>query len=186
MRSLSASEKRTIRIASSVLGAYFIFFCCQHVWKYFAGQRGGYLKLVEEADKLRTELRPYQDKVEVARKLMEDFNMDPNKLSKTSVVAEASSAILKAAASAGVQLGPIRETAARSSNKELSSMQLDCTGPVPAVLAFLKRFDGIGFPIILDSVQLSPEPSRPGALKLHLGMVVLDFDQWKGEEAPHV
>ena len=64
-------------------------------------------------------------------------------------------------------------------------MQLDCTGPVPAVMAFVHRFESIGYPIILDSVQLNPEPMKPGTLKLHLGIVILDFEQWKGEELPN-
>ena len=185
MRTLSKSEKRTIRIAATVLAAYFILFCGQRVWKSISGHRAEYTKLVQEADKLRTELRPYQDKALVAKKLMEGFHMDPARLSRTSVVAEASAAILKAATTGGVQLGPIRESAARQSGKELASMQLDCTGPVPAVMAFLHRFESIGYPIILDSVQLNPEPMKPGTLKLHLGIVILDFEQWKGEELPN-
>ena len=35
------------------------------------------------------------------------------------------------------------------------------------------------------SVQLNPEPMKPGTLKLHLGIVILDFEQWKGEELPN-
>jgi hypothetical protein len=186
MRSLSSSEKRTIRIAGAFLGACLLFFCGQRVWKSGTAWRANYQQLVSRADNLRAELKPYRARVEDAQKLMRDFHMDPSRLSRTSVVAEASAAILKAATTGGVQLGPIREAAARQSNKELTTIQLDCTGPVPAVMAFLHRFESIGYPILIDTVQLSPEPSRPGNLKLHVGIIILDFDQWKGEEAvPH-
>jgi len=185
MRSLSTSEKRTIRLAGVVLAAYFIFAFGQKSWKYLNQRRTDYVKLSQEAGKLRTELRPYREKILVAKKLMEGCHMDPAKLSKSSVVADASAAILKAATSGGVQLGPIRESGARQSGRELTSMQLDCTGPVPSVLAFLHRFESIGFPIILDSIQLSSEPMKPGTLKLHLGLVILDFEQWKAESIPN-
>ena len=181
---LSTSEKRTIRIAGSVLGVYLLFFCAQHAWKFIAAQRAKYTALVQQADKYRVELKPYQSRVELAQKLMRDFRLDPSRLSRPSVVADASAAILKAAASNGIQLGPIRESAARQSNKELASIQLDCTGQVAAVLAFIHNFQSIGYPIIVDSVQINPEPSKPGMLKVHLALVILDFTEWKVEQAP--
>jgi hypothetical protein len=133
---------------------------------------------------LRTELRPYEDKALATQKLMESFHLDPARLTKASVVAEASAAIQKAASGGGVQLGPIREAPARTSAKELASMQLDCTGPVPAMMTLLSRFETLGYPLILDAVQVNPEP-RPGMVKLHLTIIILDFDQWK-EETPSV
>jgi hypothetical protein len=182
MRSLSASEKKTMRIGIAVLGAYMLFFCGQQIWKLVGHQHSEYKALLAEADKLRAELKPYKGKVEDVRTLMEKFKMDPNHLSATSVVAEASAAILKTATGSGIQLGPIRETAARQSAKEISSIQLDCTGQVAALLGFLHRFESIGYPIIIDSVQLTSDPSKPGNLKMHMGLVILDFDQWKAEE----
>src|SRR4051812_47142252 len=126
MRELSEKEKRTIRVAIAVLGIYFAFFAGQKVWALIATRRAEYTKLVEQATNLRAELQPYQDKVAVAQKLMEASRLDPGKLSRTSLVAEASSAILKAATIGGIQLGPMRESAARQSGKELTAMQLDC------------------------------------------------------------
>ena len=182
MQSLSPSEKRTIRIGAVVVGACLVFFCGQQVWKLFAGQNAEYKRLLAEADTLRGELKPYKGKTEDVKTLMERFHMDPNRLSRTSVVAEASAAILKTAASSGVQIGPTRETAARQSNKEIASIQLDCTGQISNLLGFLHRFESIGYPIIVDSVQLSSDPSKPGNLKMHVGLVILDFEQWKAEE----
>jgi hypothetical protein len=171
-----------MRIGIAIVGASLLFFCGQQIWKFFAHQNAEYTRLLAEADKLRAELKPYKGKVEDVRALMEKFRMDPNRLSRTSVVAEASAAILKTATSSGVQLGPVRETAARQSNKELSSIQLDCTGQVSALLGFLHRFESIGYPIIIDSVQISSDPTKPGNLKMHLGLVILDFEQWKADE----
>ncbi len=182
MQPLSTSEKRTIRVGVIVVGACLVFFGGQQIWKFFARQNAEYKRLLAEADTLRAELKPYKGKVEDVKTLMERFHLDPNRLSRTSVVAEASAAILKTATSSGVQIGPTRETAARQSNKEIASMQLDCTGPISNLLGFLHRFESIGYPIIIDSVQLSSEPSKPGNLKMHIGLIILDFEQWKAEE----
>jgi hypothetical protein len=180
-KALSNTEKRTIRLGATIVGVSLALLCVQHIWKFFSNQNADYKNLLAQTDTLRTELRPYKGKAEDVRTLMEKFRMDPNHLSRTSVVAEVSAAILKTAASSGVQLGPIRESAARQSNKEIASIQLDCTGQVPNLLGFLHRFESMGYPIIIDSVQLSPEP-RPGNLKMHVGLVILDFEQWKAEE----
>jgi len=182
MQPLSQSENRTIRLGAIIVGACLLFVAGRQLWKVIGGQSAEYHRLLAETDTLREELKPYKGKVEDIRTLMEKFKVDPNHLSRTSVVAEASAAILKTATSSGVQLGPIHEAAARQANKEISSIQLDCTGQVSAVLGFLYRFESIGYPIIVESVQLNSDPSKPGNLKMHLALVILDFDQWKPDE----
>jgi hypothetical protein len=179
---LSAHEKRTIRLGATVVAVLLALLAFQQIWKFFSSQNADYKALLAQTDKLRADLRPYQGKTEDVRALMEKFRMDPNHLSRTSVVAEASAAILKTAASGGIQLGPIRETAARQAAKEMAAIQLDCTGQVPNLLAFLHRLETMGYPIIIDVVQLTSDPSKPGNLKMHLGLVILDFEQWKIEE----
>jgi len=181
-RTLSTSEKRTIRLGAAFVAACLLFVCVQQVWKFFARQRTEYKALLTQADNLRAEIKPYKGKVEDVQAFMEKFHMDPNQLSRTSVVAEASAAILKTANASGVQLGQMRESAARQSNKELASIQLDCTGQVPNLLGFLHRFEIIGYPIVIDAVQLSPDASKPGNLKMHIGLIILDFEQWKADE----
>ena len=184
MRTLSSSEKRTIRFGAIVLGAAFILLAGQKVWRFFSQQRATYVNLLKEVKQRRAELKPYPGRVQDIQAMMEKFHMDPNTLSRTSVVAETSAAILKAATAGQVALGPIRETAARSTGKELATMQLDCTGKIASVLAFIHKFDSIGYPVIIDSVVLTAEPMKPGMLKAHLALIILDFEQWKGEGQP--
>jgi hypothetical protein len=174
-----------MRAGIIVLAVYFLFSFGQKGWNFLQKGRSDYKALCNEAAKVRADLRPYKDKIAMTKKMMEGFHMDPAKLTRSSVVADASAAILKAATTGGVALGPIRETGSRQSGKELTSMQLDCTGPIPSVLGFLHKFESIGFPVIFDSIQLTPEASRPGTLKLHLSLVILDFEQWKLGEIPN-
>ena len=184
MRTMTPHEKRTVRFGAAAIAIYLLLFGGFQVWKYFAKTRADYQQLLSQADRLKQEVRLYDDRVLVLKKLMESLRMDPAKLSRTSVVAEASSAIQKAAMSGGVQVGPVRESPARPSSKELASVQMEGTGPVPAVMGLLSRLESVGFPLVIDAVQLTPD-MRPGQLKVNLTILILDFDQWTKEGAPH-
>ena len=179
MPALNDREKRTVRIATVAVAIYLVLFFGFRLWRRLEATRSGYQQLVNDALKVRREIQTYEDKISLALKLKENFRMNPAKLSKASLVAEASAAIQKAAGMGGVQIGPVRESPARTSATELTSMQLEGVGPVPAVMMFLHRLETVGFPLIVDSVQINPEPTRPGMLKLRLTIVILDFDQWK-------
>jgi hypothetical protein len=179
MRTLTEHEKRTIRIAGLGLAAYLTLFGGIQVWEFLAKQRSDYLRLLSEAQHLKQEVQVYDLKVQTLKKLMETFHLDPAKLNKISVVAEASAAIQKAAMSGGVQLGPVRESPARPSNKELASIQLEAMGQVPMLMAFLQRLESLGYPLLVDAVQVTAEARQPGMVKLSLTIVILDFEQWK-------
>lgn len=181
MRTLTHREKRIVRIAA-VVAAYYVLVVCG---KFFEARRSEYRKLLDEAQSLKQELRVYEDKTLVVKSLMERFKLDPAKLTKTTAVAETSSAIQKAAAGGGIQFGPIRESPGRPSARELASVKLEGSGPLPAVITFLHRLDGLGHPVVLDSVQIGSDPMKPGLIKLSLTILIMDFEQWKIEEPPH-
>lgn len=184
MRALTPHEKRTVRLGGMAIAIYLLAFGAFQAWKSIARTRADYQQLASQADHLKQEVKLYDDRVLVLKKLMETLRLDPAKLSRTSLVAEASSAIQKAALGGGVQVGPVRESPGRPSSKELASMQLEGTGPVPAVMGLLSRLESVGFPLIIDSVQLTPD-MRPGQLKVNLTILILDFDQWAKEGLPH-
>ena len=184
MRIMTDHEKRTIRVGVGIVAIYLVLFYGWRGWTRLEARRSEYQKLVQKAEQLRRELQPYEKRALVIQRLADRFQLDPLKLSKTTLVAEASAAIQKAASGGGVQLGPIRESA-RGSVKELASMQLEGVGPVPAVMTFLHRLERLGYPIIFDSIQITAEPSKPGNVKMNLTIVILDFEQWKAPEARH-
>jgi hypothetical protein len=184
MRTLTPHEKRTVRYGGTVVVVYLLLFGAYQVWKSIDRTRAEYQQLASQADRLKQEVRLYDDRALVLKKLMETLRLDPAKLSRTSIVAEASSAIQKAAMSGGVQVGPVRESPGRPASKEVASVQLEGTGPVPAVMGLLGRLESVGFPLIIDSVQLTPD-MRPGQLKVNLTILILDFDQWAKEGSPH-
>ncbi|HEX4120409.1 MAG TPA: hypothetical protein VH619_07325 [Verrucomicrobiae bacterium] len=184
MRELTPHEKRTIRIAAILIGAYLVLFGGFLLYKRLAAFRQGYRQVVIEASDLRRQILPYQDKVEYAKTLMETFRMDPMKLAATSLVAQASAAIQKASDDAGMMAGPIRESLSHT-GKEAASIQFETSGPVPAVLALLHNLKSTGYPLVVDSVQMSSDTRRPGNMKLNLTILVLDFDKWKKEEQPN-
>jgi len=185
MPPLKDREKRTIRIGAIAVGIYLVLYCGFGVWKSLEVKRVEYQRLVKDSVDLRDRIKPYEEKVQVIIKLMDTFRMDPTRLSRTTVVGGASAAIQKAVLSSGLQVGSIRESSARSTGKELATMQIDCSGPVPALMGLLSRMESLGYPLIIESVQMTPENSRPGQVKLNLTVVILDFDQWKEEGEPN-
>jgi len=185
MRALTDREKRTVRLGAAVIGAYVLLFGGMQVTHFFERKRVEYQKLVKEARTLKGEIQLYEDKAIALKKLMETFNLDPARLSRTTAVAEASAAIQKTAASTGIQVGAVRESSSRPSSKELGTIQMETTGPVPAVTALLGRLEAVGYPLIVETVQFTAEPMRPGQIKMSLTIQVLDFDQWKKSEAPN-
>jgi hypothetical protein len=154
-------------------------------WKHLEQRRAEYQRLVQQAQQLKLELLPYEKRSLMVQRLRESFQIKPALLSKATLVAEASAAIQKAASAGGVQLGPVRESSARTSGKELVSMQLEGAGPVPAVMSLVYRLQTLGIPIVLDSVQLNADPAKPGTVKLTATIVILDYEQWKNPEARH-
>ncbi len=184
MRALTDHEKRTVRIASVAIGIYLILFCGYQMWQFLEKNRADYRQVVQKADNLRQTIQPYKDKVVVIQKLMDGFHLDPAKLTKATVVGETSAAIQRAAAGSGVIVGPVREPPARTSSRELS-LKLEGMGPIPAVIGLLNRMESVGYPVIIDEVQITAEASRPGMVKINLTITILDFEQWKSEEKPN-
>ncbi len=184
MRTLTTREKRTIRFAGIGIVIYLILFCGLKGWSYFGNKRLEYQQLVRDAARLKQEVEIYEGKSSVVKKLMDGFRMDPMKLSRASVVAEASAALQKAAAGGGVQVGPVRETPGRPSSKELGSVQMEGAGQLRSVIALLHQIQSVGFPLIVDSVQITQEATKPGMAKINLTIVILDFEQWS-KEAPN-
>ena len=185
MRTLTDHEKRTVRFAAIGIAIYLALFGGWRVWKYLENKRSEYQQFVQRARTLRREIQSHTEEASVAKKLMEEYHMDPAKLTRASVVAEASAAIQKAATTGGMQVGPIRESPGRPASKELASMQFEGTGPVPALMGLLYRLERLVYPLVIDSVQITPETMKPGQARLNLTIVILDFDQWKTGEAPH-
>jgi hypothetical protein len=182
-RQLTPKEKRTIRIAAVCLIIYLALLYGSGVCSFFTERREAYDKLVQQARDLRDVIKPYEEKIATATNLMDRFRMDPAKLKRASVMAEASSAIQQAAASEGVGVGPIRETAGRPSAKEAGSIQFEGNGQIASVMDFLHHMDHIGYPVIIDTLQITSDPRMPNGIKVNMTIVVLDFDAWKPKEA---
>jgi hypothetical protein len=178
-------DKRTLRYGAIAIVLYLVVFFGWSQVKRLEGKRQDYQKLLVEAERLKKDIKPYENRGLLIEKLRGVFNMQPAKLSRRTVVAEASAAIQKAAQGGGIQLGPLRESPGRSSAKEVSTMQLEATGQVAALMGLLHRLNTLGYPILIDSVQFNQEPAKPGMLKAHLTIIILDFEQWKAEEPAH-
>ena len=185
MRTLTSSEKRTVTYGGIALGVILCLFGGWKLWGDLQKHSAAYIQLVAESRDLRGQLQSYDDRIVATKRLMDNYQLDPAKLTHATVVGEASLKIQQAAASAGIQVGPVRESSAKASAKELATLQFEGSGPIPAVLGLLKRMETLGYPLIVDSVDITPNPMRPDQINIHMTVVVLDFDQWKTEGKPH-
>ncbi|HEY4414294.1 MAG TPA: hypothetical protein VGO57_01270 [Verrucomicrobiae bacterium] len=177
---MSERDQRILRYGSIAVAIYLILFFGR---QFLEKQRTDYRKLVTQAQDLREQNQPYADRIALVKKMMDDYNLDPAKLRKASVVAEASAAIQNSARTGGVGLGPIRESATSGTSKQVATIQIEGSGSVASVLGFMSNLDRIGFPLVIDSAQITAGNNQPGQIKVALTIVILDFDQWKG--TPH-
>ena len=182
-RPLTEHEKRTIRLGTIVVVIYLALFFGRPAWTFFETRRADYQARVLQARAMRREIESYQDKILVVKKLMEDFHMGPATLKRATLVAETSAALQKAASAGGIVTGPIRESPGRASAREAASIQFEGSGPVPAVMALLHNMQNLGFPVVIDTLELTSDPRNPSALKVSLTILVLDFEAWKGKGA---
>jgi len=173
-----------MRRAGIFLAAYLVLFGGFQVWKVLHRQQAEYAALVAEAKVWRAKMIAYRDRADVVQRMMDDLHLDPAKLSRATIVGEASSAIQKAATASGIQVGTIRESASHGTGDEVASMQFEGSGPVAAVTGLLNRMQALGYPLIIDSVQLTTG-NGPGMIKVSLTIVILDFEKWKNPEAAH-
>jgi hypothetical protein len=180
MRALSTQEKRTVRFAVIAVGAYLILYGGFQVRQFLEARRAEYLQVVKQAQDLKARIQPYEAKVENIKTLMESFHLDPAKLTRATVIGEASAAIQRTAAGSGIQVGQVSEPQSRASSRELN-LVMEGFGPVQSMVGFIHRLETTGYPLVIDSVQINAEASRPGQLRLKLTITILDFEQWKGE-----
>lgn len=185
MRTLNPSEKRTVHYATIGIAIYLALFCGIKAWRVLAQHRADYQIMLAEAHQLKLETEVDADQAASVKKLMTDFNLDPAKLSTNSVVADASAAIQKAAMSGGVQTGTIRESPGRVSAKSMATIDFDCSGQVASVMALLHQLPLLGYPLVIDSMQITADAMQPGQIHLNVTVMVLNFEQWKKKEAPH-
>ena len=181
---ISEKDKRTIRIGGIVLAIYLVFFFGFRGWKKLEKSYTDFQQLARKVEREQLDTRRQENEILLFEKLSDAYKLDPRKLPKETLVAEASAAIQNAARQGGFQLGSVRETAGRGTGRELSTLQLDGSGPLPAALGLIHTVQTLGYPIVIDSLQLAQEASKPGMLKVNLILIILNFEQWqKGPNA---
>jgi hypothetical protein len=185
MPTLTQRDKRTIRFAAVGIAFYLLVFFGISGWNRLEAVRLDYRQRLAQAETAALDLARHRNKILLLDKLKHGSTVDLSRLPRATIVGQASAAIQRSAQSSGAKIGPIRESPGSPSGKELASMQLEATGPVAGVMTFLHGLDTLEFPLIVDSLQIDPDPKKPGMVKLIIHVVLLDFEQWKKEERTH-
>lgn len=179
MRTLSDREKRTIRVGVIGVAVYLFLFFGFRAWTHFQAVLAKHAELVRVAENTRTDFLRFENKTLLTEKLKQKFQLDPSRMTSKTLVADVSAAIQQAAASGGVKLGPVRETATRSSAHVVTSVQLEGVGAVSPMMNFLHKLESTGYPLLLESLQLTPNAKEPGKLSVNLTLVILDLESWE-------
>lgn len=182
MITLTERDRRTIRIAAVGLLIYLGFFYGVRGWNRLEAGRTSYHQLLRQASDARLELDRHINQRLRLEKLRNSSQIDLANLPTVTLVAEASAAIQDAARSAGIGISSMREAPGSRAGAELATIHIEAAGPLPGALTLLDRLGTIGFPLLVDSIQLDPEPRGPGMLKLTLRIVILDYQQWSSPE----
>lgn len=184
MATLSDKDKRTLRIALIGVAIYLALFFGFKAWRNLEKGRASYQQLVVKAQREEQAVRRMENDVMRFEKLTGEYRFDPRQLSKETLVAQAAAAIQNAARQGGLQLGPMRETPGRAGARELSTFQFDGMGQLPAALTLLHKLQTLGYPIVIDSLQLTQE-KQPGMLKFNVTVVILNFEPWQKGATPN-
>jgi len=185
MPALTDRDKRTISLAAIGIAIYLVLFFGVTGWKKLERKRADYQLLLTKVRKEESDARDYETKILLFEKYRDMYRLDPNRLSTETLVAEASAAIQNAARQDGISLGPVRESPGRTSGRELATIQFDGTGPLPAALGLIQRVQTLGYPVVIDSLQITPEGNKPGTLKLNVSLIILNYEAWKNGGVPN-
>ena len=180
--SLSERDRRLIRFTVIGVGIYLLLFFGFKGWRSAEKSLVNYQQLVSEAEAIADRVRPYENRALLIEKLRSQLKFAATEREPEVLIAEASAAIQGAARESGVKVGSIRESVGRVSAKELASMQIECAGTVGSLVAFLHRFNTMDVPVIVDSIQLTTDPKKPGALRWVLAVVIANPAAWKKTE----
>jgi hypothetical protein len=178
-RELTVSEKRTIRAAVLLVGAYLVLLYGFKGWRWLEDKRAEYAALASEASSVKERILMERFKGERLRKLKNELKIDLAALREETIVGEARGAIQAAAQSSGVQIITSKESPGRAAGKELASFQIEAVAPLPSAIQLLRNLRSTGYPVVVDRVQFQRAGMQPGQVKLSLAAAVLSFKEWK-------
>ena len=179
MRALNERERRTIKLAGGALGIYLVLFYGLAGWRALEARRAEYDQLRTEATDLGTRVLEEHRKHKRLGELRERWNIDLASLDETTIVNDVREAIQKAAGRHKVAVGPSQETGRRSAAKELRVIQFTGSGATRAVMAFVDDLPRLGFPLVVDHLQVKPLAKKPGMVTYSMRVAILNFRPWK-------
>ena len=118
---MSDKDKRTMRLGGIILAIYLVFFFGFRGWKNLEKGHADFQQLVRKVEREQIETRRQEYETLLFEKLSDTYKLDPRKLPRETLVAEASAAIQDAARQGGFQLGSVRETQGRATGREIST-----------------------------------------------------------------
>ena len=182
MRTLTPREKRTVQIAAILLGVYLALFYGTGIWRSLESARVEYRGLQASTESLNLKILRAQKKAKRFARLGQTWGIHGDRLEGSTIVTEAREAIERAAKECGVGLGASKETPGRSSSRALRVFQIEGVGKTEAVMGFLHKLRTLGYPLVIDRLNIDTKKMKPGQVRLALSVAILNFKAWKAAE----
>lgn len=172
-------DKKVIRFACIGLIAYLAIFYGRGAFSGLEAKRAAYMNARNEAKEFHKKLKPYETQLLLLEKLRKDRQINLEELNSDTLVADASTAIQIAANQCGVALGPLQETPSRGDASTLTMFRLSGEGPIDGVVNLIYTLRRIGFPLIIDSLNLDGGEFGGDTQKFDLELRIIDYNNWQ-------
>jgi hypothetical protein len=182
MRPLSRREKKTVRLGAAALAIYLLAFYGLRGWRFLEEKRAAFAELNLAMANLDASIAREESKTLRLERLKKSSRIELSSLNEKTAVGEALAAVQKAAQGCGLQVTTLKETAGRGAAKELATIQLEGVAATAAAMQFVHGLRSLGFPLIVDRLQLKTTGVKPGQVHLSLALAVLGFQAAKAAE----
>ena len=179
---MSERDKKLIRFTSIGLGIYLVIFFGFELLAKAEEARRSYKALVSEARNFNDMLKPYETRILLLEKLRKDLNVEPGGLDSETLVADVSAAIQEAAGQCGLGLGPLQESPSRATGATLTTMRLSGEGQIESIIKFVHAAPRLGFPILIETLNVSGDESSGAQRRFDMELRVLDYKNWKPQK----
>ncbi len=179
MAKLNAREQRIVKWALVLVPLYLLLFYGLAGVRALEEQRKEFGNIQLEAEEVELRITKEAKKYKRLKRMREEWSLHLKELNTATLVTSAREAVQSAASKCGVGLGNSQEMGRGNNNDLLRVIQMQGSGKTEAVLRFLYLCPRLGYPLLLDNLQIKGVPGKPGRLTLTFSLAIVNTDRWK-------
>jgi len=173
-------EKKLVQFTAIGLAVYLILFFGKDYFGILEKKRTDFIQMEKAITSAQVKLRKSANQPLLLEQSRKKLNLEVRSLSSAELVGKTSQAIQQTAKSSGIKIGPLRE----SSSIGISSLKFEANGKAESMLKFLRGIRSCGYPVVIDSMQVTVPEGKKGNVSFNLAIGIIDFKNWKKPGAP--